>query len=154
MQVARLNLHTPEIVAGWLIADIWSDYWPHPPIRPWKPQTRPSKVWGPNLVQCAQQENWVIAAGWAGSNCRLATIVGTHSTHKEQPWSTWFGDQGTLCYRVPQDLSFTRSLLSIPGNIPDLPNTYKQTQGVRQNEETEKSLPNEGARQNYSKRAK
>lgn len=57
-----------------------------------------------------------------------------------------------MCYRVSQDIFFIRSLLSISGNILDLPNIYKKIQGVRQNEETEKSLPNEGTRQNYRRR--
>ena len=36
----------------------------------------------------------------------------------------------------------------------DFPNTQKQTQGVRQNEDTEEYIPNERTGQNFSKRAK
>ena len=43
-----------------------------------------------------------------------------------------------MCYRAPKDLFIIRS-----GDIADIPNTEKQTQRVRQNEETEEYVPNE-----------
>lgn len=43
-------------------------------------------------------------------------------------------------------------LLSREGDVIDFPNTQKQTQGVRQNEDTEECIPNERTGQNFSKR--
>lgn len=47
------------------------------------------------------------------------------------------GEQGTLCYRAPQDLFFIRPLLSRSVDKADFQNTKKQTQRVKQNEDTE-----------------
>jgi len=53
------------------------------------------------------------------------------------------GEQGTLCYRAPQDLFFIRPLLSRSVDKADFRNTKKQTQRVKQNEDTEEYVPNE-----------
>ena len=45
------------------------------------------------------------------------------------------GEQGTLHCRALQDLFFTRPLLVRAEDMADLPNTQKQTDRVRQNEE-------------------
>jgi len=51
------------------------------------------------------------------------------------------GKQGKVRCRALQDLFFRRPLLSRAGDIADSPNTQKQTQGVRQNEETKELGP-------------
>lgn len=38
------------------------------------------------------------------------------------------GDQEGLHYKAPQNLFYTRPLISRPGDIVDLPNTEKHTQ--------------------------
>jgi len=52
------------------------------------------------------------------------------------------GEQGTLHCRALQDF-FIRSLLSRAEDVADFPNTQKQTQRVRQNEESDEYVSNE-----------
>lgn len=64
------------------------------------------------------------------------------------------GDQEGLVFGAPQELLYTRLLLSRPVEIPGLPNTSKQAQRIRQNEETEDYVPNQSIRQNLNKLVK
>ena len=60
---------------------------------------------------------------------RLIHNIRAHTTHT--------GD----IPEAPEDLFLIRPLLSRSGDITDFPNTYKQTQNVKQNEETEEYIP-------------
>ena len=53
------------------------------------------------------------------------------------------GEQVTLHSRALQDLLFIKSLLSGAEDIADFLNTHKWTQRGRQNDETDKFIPNE-----------
>ena len=67
-----------------------------------------------------------------------------HATHiGDTPEVPVSGEEGTLHFRALQDLFFIKLLLSRVGDITDFPNTWKWTQKVRQNEETEEYVPNE-----------
>ena len=57
------------------------------------------------------------------------------------------GELGILCQTTVQGLSFIRPLLSKAGDIADFPNTLKKR--VRENEESERYIPNERRRQNH-----
>ena len=63
-------------------------------------------------------------------------------------------EQETVHCRTLKDLFFIRLLLSRTGNVAEFPDTQKQTQRVRQNEETEEYVANERTGQNCSKRPK
>ena len=77
---------------------------------------------------------------------------GACNKHRRHPLQCQ-GDQGASDCRALQDLFFIRPLLSRVGDGADFPNTEKQTQRVRQNEETEEYDPNETIGQNHSKSA-
>jgi len=65
---------------------------------------------------------------WLSYNIRV------HTTQRiDTPEVRWSGsgEQGTLYYRVLQDLFFMRPLLPRAKDLADIPNTQKQTQGVR-----------------------
>ena len=62
-------------------------------------------------------------------------------------------EQETLHSRTLQGLFFIRTLLS-SADISVFPNTHRQTQRVRQNEEAEEYVPKERKEQNCSKRSK
>ena len=67
-----------------------------------------------------------------------------HTQHTQHtPEAPGSGEQGTLHYRTLQKLFFIKPLLSRTGDVSDFPNTQKQTERVRQNEETEEYVPNE-----------
>ena len=78
-----------------------------------------------------------------------------HTTHiGDTPEVPGSGEQGILQCRAQQDLFFISLLLSRTGDTADFPNTKKQTQRVRQNEETEEYVPSERTGgQNHSKGA-
>lgn len=59
---------------------------------------------------------------------------------------------GGLCHWVPQDTFYIKATLSRPGNIINILYIQKQTQGVRQKQETNEHLPNMGIRQKPQKR--
>ena len=62
------------------------------------------------------------------------------------------GEQGTLHCRALQGLFFIRLLSLRAREIADFPNTQKKIQKVRQNEETQKHLPDRKTGSNHSKR--
>ena len=64
------------------------------------------------------------------------------------------GEQGTLNYRALQELFFLKSLRSRAEDTADFLNTEEQAQTGRQNEETEKSVPNERTGQSHCQRSK
>ena len=78
---------------------------------------------------------------WFSCNSR---VYATHISDTSKMTSS--GKQGTLHYRASQDIFFKRPLLSKAGDLADFPNTKKQIQRVRQNNETEKYIPNERIR--------
>ena len=73
---------------------------------------------------------------------------------EDSPDAPGSAEQETLNCRALQDLFFIRALLSRAGDIADFPNTKKQSQRVRQPEETEEYVPNERTGQNHSKQPK
>ena len=94
---------------------------------------------------CLQQAKRDSADNWTeGKRGQDSTTEHTHAweTPPEAPGS---GEQGTLHCRTRQAPLFIRLLLLRARDIANLPNTQKQTQGVRYNEETEKHLPNKRA---------
>lgn len=72
----------------------------------------------------------------------------------DTPEASGSGKLRTLHYRILQNLFFLKPLLSRGRDIANFPNTKKEAQRVRQNEETEDYVPNERTRQNHSKRPK
>lgn len=59
-----------------------------------------------------------------------------------------------LLHWAPEDTFYVRLLLSRPGDVVHPPNSQKQTQRVRQNEEKEEYVSNERIRQNLRTRTK
>ena len=64
------------------------------------------------------------------------------------------GEKGTLHRRSLLDLFFTRPLPSRTGDMADFPNIEKQIERFRQNEKTEKFIPNEETGQGHSYKSK
>ena len=75
---------------------------------------------------------------WLSHNSRVHTAhIGDSSG---APGSS---EQGAVHYSTPYSLFFIRPWLSKSGDVADFPNTQKQRQKIRQNEETEEYVPND-----------
>ena len=61
----------------------------------------------------------------------------------DNPEAPGSGKQGTLDCRAPQDLCFIKPLISRAGDVADIPNTQKETEGVGHSEETKECVSNE-----------
>lgn len=65
-----------------------------------------------------------------------------HKTHiNDNLKTTGSGEEGTLCYKLPQDLFFIRPLLSRSREMYLTFQIHRNTE--KQNEETEEYVPNE-----------
>lgn len=102
---------------------------------------KPSRQQGLRLVPLASESAAVMAQ---------LLEEGTCTQHRNHPWSTRLWWQGGL---VPLDTGplVHKATLSRPGDVVDLPNTWKPAQRIRQSEETKKYVPDKRTRWNPRK---
>ena len=103
---------------------------------------------------CPQQAKRASADDWTEGISGQDTTEHRQNTLETFPEVPGFGEQGKLHYRALQEFFFIRPLPSRAGDVADLPNVQQQTQGGRQNEDTEECVPNERTGQYHNKRPK